>query len=290
MNKRYLHIISEDKPIYVLGDLHGDINSFKREIENRALSECTFIIAGDIGLGFENKQRHIQEYQSLNKFLNLRNIELYLFRGNHDNPEYFNREIGENDEFFLSNVKVLPDYTVLSINNKNILMVGGAISIDRLYRKQRYEQNIRYWLDFYPKLTREDAIKTLLPLYWENEPPFLNTDYIDQITEDGIKITDVVTHTCTSFAFPIDKNGIKYWLRYDDKLKDDLDAERLVFSSLYLYLRDKGHQIERWTYGHFHAHHEEEIEGVLFTTLFNTDAHFDAFEIARKTEEEDIYN
>jgi hypothetical protein len=52
-----------------------------------------------------------------------------MIRGNHDDPYYFNNKV-----FSYSNVELLEDYTILTVGNDNILCVGGAISIDRLYR------------------------------------------------------------------------------------------------------------------------------------------------------------
>lgn len=289
MNNNYLHINLNDLPTYVLGDLHGDIDALKREIKNRVLSKCNLIIAGDIGLGFLPRNVHLIEYRELNNFLKKSDLYLYVFRGNHDDPSYFNREIQEDDEFLMSNIKVLPDYSVLTLRDKNILVVGGAISIDRLFRKGRDKQAIKTWLEFYPKCTEEDARKILQPLYWENENVFLNTDVIDKISEDNIQITHVITHTCPKFAFPTDKKGVIGWMKTDDKLSDDLDKERTVLSALFDYLCDKNHPLESWTYGHFHAHHQELINNILFTTLFETDRRFDAFEICRKPNDDDIY-
>lgn len=283
MAKLYTHIKGYDKPTYVLGDLHGEINTLKRAITDNNLSNCNIIVAGDIGLGFSTRSYHINEYGVLNKFLFNQDIHLYMLRGNHDDPSYFNRKPIE-DEFFLSNVKVVPDYTLLSINEHNILLVGGATSIDRMYRINSDMTRIKHFLAFYPKMTLEYVKSVIQPSYWENEQPFLNTDAIDEITEDGFRITNIVTHTAPTFAYPLTKNGIMNWLKYDSNLSFDIDKERGIMDAIYQYLIDKGHKITEWSYGHFHYHYQEIINDVKFTLLYNIDRKFDLHEICRKTE------
>lgn len=284
--KKYFHITLQDKPTYVLGDLHGAVDTLRGGIKSRKLSDCNLIIAGDIGLGFSSYKVHLQEYQYLNKFLQSCNIELIVLRGNHDDPAYFNRDTNIDEHFLMSNVKVIPDYTVVSVNRENALLIGGATSIDRKYRIRERKTRINQWLSYHPKLTYAEADNMFSKGYWEGEQPFLSTDSIDELTEDGILISTVITHTCPSFAFPQTKKGVEEWMAYDNKLADDLDKERGTMDAIYAYLKDKGHEIKEWVYGHYHTHHQSEYENVIFTTLYNTDRQFDAHEIARK---DDIY-
>lgn len=286
MSKKYYHITSESKPIYVLGDMHGEISILKKYIDKYGLTNCHIIIAGDIGLGFSTRKYHADEYQELNTFLKEHNINLYLIRGNHDDPTYFNKRNMVDgvieDEFALSNVIAVPDYTVLTIDRKNILLVGGATSIDRLYRIQGDRMRINGLLKFYPKMTAEDAMASIQPSYWEGEQPILDTDAIDEITSDGINISCVITHTCPSFSYPTTKRGLNEWMKYDSNLLFDLNKERSIMDSIYHYLIDKGHNIKEWVYGHFHTHHQEEIKNVRFTLLYNIDDKFDAYELLRE--------
>lgn len=286
MNKNYYHIIASNQPIYGIGDLHGDFNSLLRNIKNRNITDCSFINLGDCGLGFYLKSIHLQELREVNNVLKERNIFLYLFRGNHDDPAYFNREVKDDDEFMLSNIKVLPDYTVMTINDNNILIVGGATSIDRIKRKRDDNQARKYYLAFYPKASEEDIKKAVLPSYWENEQPFFDQNALEEITNDGIKISAVLTHTCPSFSYPTSKDGVKQWMKFDSNLEMDLMLERSIMDNIYSCLLDLGHEIKEWIYGHYHTHHESEHNSTKFITLINSDKIFDTYDILKEKEDD----
>ena len=74
------------------------------------------IVAGDCGFGFEKKEYYEQMVRRNAKRMNQANNWIVFVRGNHDNPAYF-------------------DGAILQACNHTILCVGGAISIDRIYRK-----------------------------------------------------------------------------------------------------------------------------------------------------------
>lgn len=274
----------DDQPVYCLGDLHGAWPLLKQWIKQYNIENCIMIICGDIGMGFEKDELTESKLLAFNKFLRLRGITLFGLRGNHDDPAYFNREIKDPEKvekYFYSNLKLVPDYTILNVSQKNLLMIGGAVSIDRVYRKENYKNRISTLLTAYPSFTEEDAKDFLPPSYWEDELPFVNPDIIHSIKKDGILISHVLTHTCPSFAFPTHKNGIKGWIEKDENLKNDLDYERSVMDNIYSLLLDDANPIEEWVYGHFHKHHQEDHNGIRFTTLANTDSKFDPYEITR---------
>ena len=61
--------------------------------------------------------------------MNQANNWIVFVRGNHDNPAYF-----DGATFYYKRFIAVPDYTILQACNHTILCVGGAISIDRIYR------------------------------------------------------------------------------------------------------------------------------------------------------------
>ena len=73
----------------------------------------------------------------LNDFLEKRNLTLLFIRGNHDNPAMFT------DELFSNRFRLLPDYSAIIVDNTTVLCIGGAVSVDRRFRKT----NKDYWLD-----------------------------------------------------------------------------------------------------------------------------------------------
>ena len=62
--------------------------------------------------------------------MNQANNWIVFVRGNHDNPAYFDGAMFNAKRFI-----TVPDYSILQACNHTILCVGGAISIDRIYRK-----------------------------------------------------------------------------------------------------------------------------------------------------------
>lgn len=78
-----------------------------------------------------------------------------MFRGNHDDPAYFQEERVHHERF-----RCIPDYSVIQACGHNILCVGGAVSIDRDYRKKHDSRNSRsgvasYWTDEMPVYDKE---------------------------------------------------------------------------------------------------------------------------------------
>lgn len=273
----------ENKPFYCLGDIHGEYNVLERYIEQHDLNNCIIAICGDIGLGFLKKDFYINYFNKLNIDLLKRNIDLILIRGNHDDKSYFDNKI-----IWLSNIKAVEDYTVIHLNDTdfNVLCVGGAISIDRTYRIKNYERRCsssKLFYNEYADYTEEEINKlikeTVLPSYWEDEPPIYDENKLNELKDNTIEISHVLTHTCPKFCFPISKEGIKEWLTYDRKLEKDIDDEREVMSMIYQKLIEDNHPLKGWTYGHYHTHVSEEIKGIAFTTLTNSDYRFDYIKI-----------
>ena len=120
----------EAKTIIVSGDIHGDFNQlvFKLCIQYK-LTDTLLIVAGDCGFGFEKKEYYEQMVRRNTKRMNQANNWIVFVRGNHDNPAYF-----EGTTFSYKRFITVPDYTILQACNHSILCVGGAISIDRIYR------------------------------------------------------------------------------------------------------------------------------------------------------------
>ena len=232
--------------------------SFRKNIFNDSL----IIIAGDCGIGF-NKLKYYQDlFNKVHQFLIDNNIVLCMIRGNHDDPSYF-----QEDLFNLSNIKLIQDYTVIQACDKNILCIGGGISIDRLWRKQRESVINKHK----PKSSHKK-------LYWENENVVYDSDKLEEIINNNINIHYVISHTSPSFAFPFTKEGLAYWLKIDKDLSKDIDIERQALTKVYEHLQSSNNQLEGWVYGHFHAHNDDIIDNVRFITLKNIeygeDVHF----------------
>jgi len=125
--------------IYLLGDIHGDFNVVANLITT-AERDSLIVQVGDFGVGF-NVDKEKRSLNKLNELLVSKNIALYAIRGNHENKQCFSNPAKFGFEY--SNLHLLSDYTYKSINGKNWLFIGGATSIDRVYRTEGRD----YWAD-----------------------------------------------------------------------------------------------------------------------------------------------
>lgn len=223
--------------ILVCGDIHGKYNEVLNFINKYNIENTAIIIAGDFGIGFKHPLAEISLLKKFNEKLKKSNTTVFVVRGNHDDPSYFYY-----DKYNTTNIKFVSDYSVLNINDINILCVGGAVSIDRTSRKKYTEGCGRdWWIDENFKLDLE-KIKTLK------------------------NIDIVITHSSPNFAYPYIKKDFDEWAEKDEFLKNDVESERNDITNLYNTLIEKN-DIKRWYYAHFHTHHEMYYDNTQFVCL-----------------------
>jgi len=223
----------------IIGDIHGNINGLIDKIKHHDMHNKNLIQLGDAGIGFSHVSDYMDRWSDFNDFLEKRNIIMYIVRGNHDNPRYF----GGKDDY--TNIRFVPDYSVLNIENKNILFLGGALSIDRSVR-----------------LTGKS--------YWKNEGFVFDPTKVENLKNIDL----VVSHSCPNFAQPVNFNSIvDYWHDFEkgmDKnknLKEELKKERLLMASIYTILKSNKNPITHWFYSHFHTSGRQIYEEIDFVLL-----------------------
>ena len=263
----------EKRPVFIIADPHTFYDTLKNKVMGcEFMHDCILFIAGDNGLGLTKPHIIKNECEQLNKLFATRNVICFMIRGNHDNPSYFDGET-----INMSNLHAIPDYTVVQVGDENILCVGGAISIDRVLRKQEHMNKVNCFKQMFSTEEEvEEAKKRLIPSYFSDEIPTFN---LEKLSEISVKIDHVITHTSPQFAFKNDALGLDYWFRLDAELQQDKLKERGVFTSIYAWLMENGHNIKTWTFGHFHSHDEMELGGCMFTALHRCDEIFDFKEI-----------
>ena len=146
------------------GDIHGCLRD---EEEHRgffdSVDKCggfentDIIILGDIGVGFHHYDYINDDYKpngdlkwlkELDKWAKDNNNDVWVFRGNHDDPAKYAEDSKLWDWF--DNVHCLRDGdTVVSHNGKRYLVIPGSISIDRSGRHRVL--GFTYWDDEYMK-------------------------------------------------------------------------------------------------------------------------------------------
>ena len=231
-----------------LGDIHGNFNLISQYVKKFDIKDAYIIQVGDFGVGFKTLKKELVELSIINNVLNKRNVVVYAIRGNHDAPHYF-----DNDPFNLSNIKLVKDYTILNILGKNILCIGGAISIDR---KHRYTnaQNVG---DF--TIKDNDS-------WWLEEKFILREDILNDMREIDI----VITHTAPDYCSPNNGNGfghfVNRWISIDPDLKNELISERYDMTQAFNILK-KNNNITNSYYGHFHSNWDGTIDGIKHKLL-----------------------
>lgn len=128
------------------GDIHGCLKKIIWKISNQlGLSKVSLVIAGDFGVGFGSPKAMDVMYNSVKDRLEKHDIIVYVVRGNHDDPSYFD---GKHD---YPRIKFLEDHKVYEIEGKRIYPIGGAHSLDRDWRidankeEESYGSSKRYW-------------------------------------------------------------------------------------------------------------------------------------------------
>ena len=245
-----------ERNLYIFGDYHNIWDAFKAEIIMKNIRNADIIHVGDGGFGMHTRKPTLERLGKQNDFLRDRGIIWYNIRGNHDNPNWFLSKNAlvkflktedDNTPHFMrqdyhylmnhvppkkyadtvrgyTNIKFIPDYTVLNLRGYNILCIGGAITVDRLMRVKGRD-------------------------YFPNEPLAYLPNKLQKLKDINI----VVTHTKPAFVPPTRIKGgvVDNFKKIDNKLMGDLEEERQIMSIIYGDIVNHN-KIDKWFYGHFH--------------------------------------
>ncbi len=247
IKKVILHIMR----LFYLGDIHGGFNLISNYIDKFGIKDAHIIQVGDFGVGFKTLIKEKRELEMYHTKLVKNNVTVWAIRGNHDFKPYF-----DNDPFELSNIKLIPDYTVLELCGKRILCVGGAVSVDRLPRMSSKQGDI-----FEKAGSWEGFEYTGKESWWNDEVFVLDVEKVGSMKEIDI----VVTHTAPGYCPPDNSvnfgNIVESFAHYDKRLKTDLMYERQQMSELFHLLRLNGNYPTKHYYGHFHFNDKTVFEG-----------------------------
>jgi hypothetical protein len=233
------------KEKYLLGDVHGDWGVILRHLQKvndfdfRERSQVAYIQVGDFGIGYNTTEIELKKLLILNSELESRESDLYIIRGNHDDPDWFEPHLKTEFKEQLSNIFFVPDYTVLNIDFENILFIGGAVSIDRNYNKIKGGK------------------------YWPDEVVKFDFDFAKNIKD----IERIICHTAPDFVDPLTFGTIVYkYAMSDDLLLSDLRTERENMSKLINEIM-VNNKIKNFTYGHFHRNYRSFYNDCEFLCL-----------------------
>ena len=230
--------------IQFLGDVHGTLKALvciSNHIDRYELKNVAFIQVGDFGIGFESRPKELKRLGLLNKKLGENNCSLYIFRGNHDDPKHFK---GKGYKAKFSNLEFLDDYTVLSLKADrvyNILVIGGAVSIDRKIKASEGH----WWPD--EKIDFKD-----------------NYDFLKERTDIDV----LATHSGPNFCPPFGPSPtVVNYAKEDIGLYGELAEERHKLAELADLIIDNNKDLSYCFYGHFHFSEYTIYRDVKFVCL-----------------------
>ena len=237
--------------IFYLGDIHGNFNLINQYIKMYDIKDAHIIQVGDFGVGFNTLEKEKRLLQMTHDVLVKNNVMVWAIRGNHDYKPYF-----DNDPFEFTNIKLVKDYTVLNLEEKNILCIGGAVSVDRKWRYTKCQRQG----DFITKLGNES--------WWPDETFELHIDKLKDLKDINI----IVTHTCPDYCTPDNKFGFGPFVdgiikdTGDVELRTDLMYERNQMTHAFQIVK-LNNEIEYHYYGHFHKSETDNMYGTKHRLL-----------------------
>lgn len=163
--------------IIAIGDIHGDFNSFNSFINEQQAD--IILQCGDNAYYWNKNNKGIIKPQG---------TKIYFVPGNHENWDMFEEKIGRHGKSPIEvekNIFMCPIGSILEINNKTVLFIGGADSIDKQCRL--------------PKIS------------WWNQEILTYKDF-EYISENVKKADIIISHTVPEY-FPV---GIQH----TDKIND----------------------------------------------------------------------
>ena len=220
--------------IYITGDKHADFYEVccfcKKEKTN--ISDL-MIILGDAGINYFNDSR---DYK-LKKELSECKITFFCVHGNHEErpekiktyktKEFHNGIVYYEEEY--PNILFAKDGEIYNLNNKSVLVIGGAYSVDKEYR-------IKYGYCWYETEQPDDDIKKRV---------------FEVIKNNNNDIDIVLSHTCPYKYMPreVFMSGV-------DQSKVDYSTEKFLDEV------EKNLNYKKWYCGHFHT--EKQIDKIEF--------------------------
>lgn len=206
-------------------------------------NDSVIIVSGNCGIGSKSMKYYNEVFENLNKVLSANNCFILFLRGNNDDPSFFNEL-----KIDYSNVKAIPDYSIVALKLFNCLCIGGSVSLDKEWKLSQEEQ-------FGKKL------------YWEGESPFFDEKTLDEILKK-YQIGCVITSTSPSFTFPgTNAFNKSKWIKDNASIKATFSSERKILDKIYEKIVDGESKPYVWIYGRFKQANYSKVNDIIFDSL-----------------------
>ena len=197
---------------YITGDCHGLVERRMEVLTQRLYNErinkedAALIILGDSGFNYWGDSRDKKLKKRVNKF----DIPVYCVHGNHEEDprnvpnmskwwdEEVNNFVYREQDF--ENIRYLVDGEIYRFGQYNVLILGGAYSVDKDYRlqtgkkwfssEQLSPQEMEYILERWTNHTFDFILSHTCPISWEPRDLFLSNiqqSSVDKTTEEWLE-------------------------------------------------------------------------------------------------------
>jgi len=181
-----------NKEIVILGDVHGNFKELKYILEDWIQPKPKLaILCGDIGLFWP---RSLPEH---NKIFSDIDMKILFIDGNHDRHDIWQTENSPIiDSLKASGKYYMPRGSIERIMNQNFLFLGGALSIDKLFRLPY----ISWWPEEelsqkdYEKIDKNVPIDVVISHDIPNSFKFKQLDRFEKQDEQTRRILDIILH------------------------------------------------------------------------------------------------
>lgn len=223
--------------VYITGDKHADFSEvFDFCYDKKTSLDDVLIVLGDAGI---NYYANYKDYYLKNSLLQYP-ITFFCIHGNHEErPEniktYKTKKFHEGIVYYeknYPNILFAKDGEIYNFNNKNVLVIGGAYSVDKYIRLAR-------GYNWYESEQPSDEVKNKVK---------------DVLSKRNNKIDIILSHTCP----------YKYLPR--EMFLDGIDQSKVDNSTEYFLDEiENNTDYKLWYCGHYHT--DKEIDKIIF--MFN---------------------
>lgn len=200
----------------IVGDLHGNSKWASKVLNFMGERKITHVfVVGDFGLWTHEAGGH-EFLDELQSSAEENNLSVFAVPGNHENHdhwEWYCANMPTHKGFAIVRRRVLlsPKVHEFRLANKQFVVAGGAVSIDKDYRLARERGG-----NFMDRSTGWDQNfgrgKGARTLYWPNEE--LTDQDVMRVKTRMPKADILLTHDCSNFT------------QFNGRLKPDVDSER----------------------------------------------------------------
>jgi len=223
--------------IHCIGDIHGKFDELAAKLMELP-EQAKLICVGDIGLGFEDA-RTPNCLRVVNGIARSRSQQLWMIRGNHDDPEIW-RSQRNSWNLELSQITLVKDVDLMVIEGVPIIFVGGAISIDRIAEHRVHGET-----------------------WWRDESVVANAAaQVKDLTDEHGPAKLFICHAGPITALPVftpTEPNIAHYAASDAMLPEDIEIERTILSHCVQF--SGATQV---VYGHYHVPLENHNTGVNY--------------------------